>query len=117
MGVVGARRGEAWWVDLPAPTGSEPAYRRPAVVISDDRFNASRLNTITVVAVTSNLARAKNPGNVLLNHTACGLDRPSVVNVTQVLTLDRQRLTDKIGILPRGDLLAVDDGLRLALHL
>jgi mRNA interferase MazF len=104
-------------VDFGAPLGSEPAKRRPAVVVSDDRFNRSRLSTVTVVAVTSNVKLAQRPGNVALGIGAAGLDRPSVVNVTQVATVDRQRLVARSGTLTPGAVRRVDDGLRLALHL
>ena len=109
-------RGEVWWVDFGAPIGSEPAKRRPAVVVSDDRFNRSRLDTVTVVAVTSTLRLGTRPGNVTLPKGAAGLDRRSVVNVTQIATIDRQRLVGHAGTLRRADLTRVDDGLRLALH-
>ncbi len=110
-------RGEVWWVDFGAQLGSEPAKRRPAVVVSDDRFNRSRLSTVTVVAVTSNVRLAARPGNVLLARGVAGLDRPSVVNVTQLATIDRRRLADRSGVLPRSDVAHIDDGLRLALRL
>jgi mRNA interferase MazF len=87
------------------------------VVISDDRFNRSRLNTVTVAAITSNIQLGARPGNVRLRRGIAGLDRPSVVNVTQIATVDRQRLGTRLGILPRTDLAQVDEGLRLALHL
>lgn len=110
-------RGEVWWVDFGAPTGSEPAKRRPAVVVSDDRFNRSKINTVTVVAVTSNLQLGGRPGNIVLPKGTAGLDRRSVVNVTQLATVDRRRLVDRSGTLGRADIRRVDDGLRLALHL
>jgi mRNA-degrading endonuclease toxin of MazEF toxin-antitoxin module len=78
-------RGEVWWVDFGAPLGSEPGMRRPAVVVSDDRFNRSRLSTVTVVAITFNLKLAQRPGNIALAGGAAGLDRPSW------LTLPRSR--------------------------
>lgn len=104
-------------MDFGAPLGSEPAKRRPAVVVSDDRFNRSRLNTVTVVAVTSSVRLAARPGNVSLARGAAGLDRPSVVNVTQIATVDRQRLVSCSGVLTRSDVAHIDDGLRLALRL
>ena len=110
-------RGEVWWVDFGAPLGSEPGMRRPAVVVSDDRFNRSHLSTVTVVAVTSNMKLAQRPGNIALAKGAAGLDRPSVVNVTQLATLDRQRLVARSGALTASAIRRVDDGLRLALHL
>ena len=110
-------RGEVWWVDFGAPIGSEPAKRRPAVVVSDDRFNRSRLGTVTVVAMTSTTKLGARPGNVTLPKGAAGLDRRSVVNVTPIATIDRRRLVDRAGTLRRADLARVNDGFRLALHL
>ncbi|MGH9107273.1 MAG: type II toxin-antitoxin system PemK/MazF family toxin [Acidimicrobiales bacterium] len=110
-------RGEVWWIDFGAPLGCEPGKRRPAVVISDDRFNRSRLATVTVVAVTSNTKLADGPGNVALSRGVAGLDRPSVVNVTQVASIDRRRLAQRSGSLRAALMRSVDDGLRLALHL
>lgn len=111
------RRGEIWWVDFGVPRGSEPGYRRPAVIVSSDRFNRSRLGTVLVAAVTSKVALADLPGNVALEPDGTGLDRPSVVNVTQIGTVDRQFLDTRIGTLPRGRLAALDAGLRLVLRL
>jgi mRNA interferase MazF len=115
VGVV--RRGELWWADFGEPRGSGPAYRRPAVVVSSDRFNRSRLNTVIVAAVTSNTALAEMPGNVALDPSDTGLDRPSVVNVTQLACVDRGVLDGMIGALPSDRLRALDRGLRLALRL
>lgn len=92
-------RGELWWVDFGAP--ASPGYRRPAVVVSSDRFNRSRIATVIVTAVTSNLRLAEAPGNVALPQETTGLDRPSVANVSQLLTVDRAVLDNRIGALPR----------------
>ena len=108
-------RGEIWWADLAAPTGSGPGYRRPVVVISADSFNRSRIATVTVAMVSSNTALAAAPGNVALAAGTVGLDKDSVVNVSQLATLDRRYLTERVG---RLDLTAqgrVNDGLRMAL--
>jgi mRNA interferase MazF len=111
------RRGEIWWADLGEPRGSAPAYRRPVVVVSSDRFNRSRLRTVIVAAVTSNRRLAVAPGNVALAPEDSGLDRPSVVNVSQLLTLDREVLEKRVGTLDAAALGAVESGLRLALRL
>lgn len=111
------KRGEIWWVDFGVPRGSGPGYRRPAVIVSSDRFNRSGLNTVLVAVVTSNVSLAKLPGNVALDPEGTGLDRPSVINVTQVGTVDRQFLDTRIGTLPRRPLAALDAGLRLVLRL
>ena len=111
------RRGEIWWTDFGEPRGSAPAYRRPAVVVSSDRFNRSRLRTVVLAAVTSNTDLAAMPGNVALDPADTGLDRPSVINVTQLACVDRDVLDAQIGALPPDRIRALDSGLRLALRL
>ena len=111
------RRGELWWVDFADPVGSAPGYRRPAAVVSSDRFNRSRLATVIVAPVTSNLRLAEAPGNVLVNKRNTGLTQDSVVNVSQILSIDRSLLDEQIGILNIVHLRALDDGLRLVLSL
>ncbi len=108
-------RGEIWWVDFANRVGSGPGYRRPAVVISSDRFNASRLSTVVVAAVTSNLRLASAPGNVLLPDGL--LPKPSVINVTQLLTIDRVLLNRAIATVPPLESAELDRGLRLVLDL
>jgi mRNA interferase MazF len=110
-------RGEIWWADLPEPTASEPGYRRPVLIIQEDTFTQSRINTVIVVAITSNLRLADAPGNVLLSSTATGLPKDSVANVSQVLTLDKSFLTDRIGSVPDYLQEEIDEGLRLVLYL
>jgi mRNA interferase MazF len=114
---VDLRRGEIWWADLPDPDGSGPGYRRPVLIVQSDAFNRSRLATATVVALTANLRLVDAPGNVLVSARQSDLPRDSVANVTQVLTLDRARLTERVGRLSSRDLAQVDNGLRLALAL
>jgi mRNA interferase MazF len=111
------KRGEIWWASLPGPRGSEPGYRRPVVVVQADSFNRSRIQTVIVAAVTSNLRLAAAPGNVRLTRRQSRLSRKSVVNVSQLLTLDRAFLTEKIGSLPARALNALEEGLRLVLDL
>lgn len=110
-------RGEVWWASLPEPHGSEPGFRRPVLVVQSDAFNRSRIGTAVVVAITSNLRLADAPGNVVLTAAESGLPKDSVANVSQVLTLDRDFLTERAGALPAGSVRLVDDGLRLALGL
>ena len=81
-------RGEVWWASLPAPRGSEPGLRRPVVVVQADSFNRSRIRTLIVAVVTTNLSLAGMPGNVRLRKGECGLREASVVNVSQVLTIN-----------------------------
>jgi mRNA interferase MazF len=85
-------RGEVWWARLPEPFGSEPGFHRPVVIIQSDRFNRSRIATAIVAAVTRNLRLRIAPGNVHLPRRTGGLDHESVVNVSQLVTLDRRRL-------------------------
>lgn len=110
-------RGDVWWADLPEPDGSAPGYRRPVLVVQSDAFNRSRLATVTVVALTANLRLVDAPGNVLVSSSVSGLPRDSVANVSQVLTIDRRRLTERVRRLPPRVLVQVDNGLRLALAL
>jgi len=108
-------RGEIWWAELPESRGSEPGYRRPALVIQSNLFNRSRIQTIIVATISSNLKLADLPGNVLITRRASNLPGDSVVNVSQLLSIDRRFLSDYTGILPGRVLTLVDDGLRLAL--
>jgi len=109
------QRGEIWWASLPAPRGSEPGYRRPVLVAQSDAFNQSAIRTVVVAAVTSNLALAAAPGNVQLTRRQSSLPRDSVVNVSQVLTLDRRHLAERVGAIPRAKLVEVEAGLALVL--
>ena len=111
------RRGEVWWASLPDPVGSGPGFRRPAVVVQSNRFNNSRIETVVVATVTSNMRLAASPGNVLLRPQESGLSRDSVVNVSQVITLDRALLTERVSSLPVRTLVAIDNGLKLVLGL
>ena len=110
-------RGEVWWAALPAPRGSEPAYRRPVVVVQSDAFNRSKIGTVMVAAVTSNLSRAAAPGNVRLAKGAAGLPKASVINVAHVMTLNRSDLVSRVGQLSAEKVREVDAGLRLSLAL
>lgn len=111
------RRGEIWWVDLPPPTGSGPGFRHPAVIIQNNRFNESRLATLIVAMITSNLRLSEAPGNVTLTPKESGLPRASVVNITQLFTVDRHQLHRQVGRLPDGKRAELDCGLRFALAL
>lgn len=109
------KRGEIWWAALPEPAGSGPGLRRPVLVVQSNPFNESRIATVIVAVVTSNLLLAEAPGNVRLSKTESGLPKPSVVNVSQVLTVDRSLLTERVRVLSGSVLQKVNDGLRLAL--
>ncbi len=97
-------QGEIWWADLGEPAGSAPGYRRPVVVVQSDSFNRSRIGTVVCVPLTSNLRWADAPGNVLLDGTTTGLPKDSVANVSQIVTLDRGVLTDRVSSLPESKL-------------
>jgi mRNA interferase MazF len=114
---VQLNRGEVWWANLPDAVGSGPGYRRPVLVVQGDAFNRSRLATAIVVVLTSNLRLVEAPGNVLLPARASSLPRDSVANVSQILTIDRELLTERVGHLPTSLLRQVDDGLRTVLEL
>jgi mRNA interferase MazF len=94
-------QGDIYWLDLDEPKGSEPGYRHPFVVIQNDAFNKSKIGTAVVCALTSNLKLASAPGNVLLKKGEASLPKSSVVNISQILTVDKSDLTEKIGQLSR----------------
>ena len=111
------KRGELWWAALPSPTGSGPGYRRPVVVVQANPLNQSRISTVVVIAVTSNIALADAPGNVRIAKSESGLRKSSVANVSQVVTLDRTLLVAPVRALPADVMRKIDDGLRLVLAL
>ncbi len=110
-------RGEIWWASLPAPQGSEPGYRRPLLVIQSDDFNQSRIQTVIAVVITSNLRLADAPGNVVFSAKDSGLPKKSVANVSQLITVDRDFLTEKVGRLAPDKMREVETGIRLVLAL
>ena len=111
------QRGEIWWATLPDPTGSEPGYRRPVLVVQSDTFTRSAIKTVVCAAITSNLQLAAAPGNIRVAARASGLPKPSVVNVSQVAALDKAFLRERLKILDTQTMRQVDDGLRLVLSL
>ena len=111
------KRGEVWWATLPLSSGSGPGFRRPVLLIQSDPFNESRIATAIVAVFTSNLALANAPGNIRIGKVESGLSKPSVVNVSQVLTIDRALLTNRVRPLPAETMMRVDNGLRLTLGL
>jgi mRNA interferase MazF len=111
------QRGEVWWADLPDPTGSEPGFRRPVVVVQADAFNSSRIQTVVVVALTANINRGRSPGNVIIPKVASGLTKDSVANVSNILTVSRSLLTERGRQLPAPAVQAIERGLRLVLDL
>lgn len=111
------RRGEIWWASLENPSGSGPGFRRPVLIIQSNPFNESRINTVIVAVITSNLRLADAPGNVRLSKSESTLSKTSVVNVSQILTLDRSYLKERVALLGSRPMRLVEDGLRLALAL
>jgi mRNA interferase MazF len=110
------RQGEIYWLELGDPDGSEPGYRHPHVVVQNNVFNHSRINTVVVCALTSNLKRAVVPGNVHLKKGEAGLKKESVVNISQVVTVDKSDLIERIGVLPAARVKQIVAGLRLLIE-
>lgn len=111
------QRGEIWWASLNDPVGSAPGYRRPVLVIQSNEFNQSQISTIIAIAITSNTKLAQAPGNVFLSRKASGLTKDSVINVSQVITIDKKFLTEYVSSLPERFLTRVEEGLRLVLSI
>jgi len=111
------RRGEIWWACLGPPRSSGPGFRRPVVVVQSDAFNRSRIQTVIAAVITSNADLARAPANVALTVRQSGLPKPSVINVSQLVTLDRSFLAQRVGTLPARTLDALDEGLRRVLSL
>ena len=110
-------RGEIWWAELPAPTGSGPGKRRPVLVVSADSFNLSRIGTVVAVTISSNVDLAAAPGNVAVPASRSGLPKDSVANVSQIVTLDKRQLAERVGALDYDTLDQIEAGLRLVLDL
>ncbi len=108
-------QGEVWWADLRAPTGSEPGFRRPVIVVQGDALNRSRIATVVCVPLTSNLRWADAPGNVLLAARSTSLSRDSVANISQIVALDRTFLTERVGKLSAAKVELVLSGIDVVL--
>ena len=112
------KRGDIWWADLDEPRNSEPGYRRPIVIVQSNDFNKSKIRTVIVAVITSNLSLAKAPGNITLTkNKRIGLNKESVINVSQLITLDKSYLTDKVGSLNDIQIEILVDSLKLVLDL
>tara|TARA_R110002072_G_scaffold74374_2_gene176202 strand:- start:591 stop:938 length:348 start_codon:yes stop_codon:yes gene_type:complete len=112
------KKGEIWWADLDEPRGSEPGYRRPIVIVQSDDFNKSKIKTIVVAVITSNLALARAPGNIKLGvNKNIGLKKESVINLSQIITLDKSYLIEKAGKLNPNQKLELNEGLELVLDI
>ena len=109
-------QGDIYWVDLAEPSGSEPGYKHPHVVIQNNLFNRSQIRTVVVVALTSSLKRADAPGNVRLGKGEANLPKPSVVNISQVFTVDKAQLDEYIGTLPAKRVREILNGIKLVIE-
>ena len=107
--------GDVWWADLPEPTGSGPGFRRPVVVVQGDAFNRSAIATVVCVPLTSNLKWADAPGNVRLAPRLTGLPKESVANVSQIVTLDKSLLTERVAKLSQSKLQLILSGIDIVL--
>jgi len=110
-------RGEIWWAELAEPIKSQPGFRRPVLVIQSDTFNQSKISTVICAVITSNLRLSEAPGNILLPARASGLSKDSVINVSQIITVDKSFLTEKIGELNQKLINKLEEGLKLVLSL
>ena len=111
------KRGEVWWASLPTPDGSGPGMRRPVVIVQSNPFNDSRIATVVVLIITSTLELAQAPGNVRVSRSDSGLPKPSVINVSQIYTIDKRRLTHRVKTIPAQVMEAVEMGMKLVLGL
>jgi len=109
------RRGEIWWASLATPQGSGPGYRRPILIVQSNEFNRSRIDTVIAAVITSNLNLADAPGNIRIPARASGLKKASIINVSQIITVSKSYLTERVGELKQAYIKQVDDGLRLVL--
>ena len=109
-------QGDVFWVALPSPVGSAPGYRHPYVVVQNNVFNRGGIGTAVICSLTSNLTRAHSPGNVLLGKGEANLPKPSVVNVSQIFTVDKSQLSERIGSLSRQRVQEILTGIRLLLE-
>ncbi len=110
-------RGEIWWAELPEPQGSGPGYKRPLVIVQSNEFNKSKINTVIAAIITTNLRLATAPGNIMLSKKQSKLPKESVINVSQIITLDKCLLTEKVTILPASIMLQITEGMKLVLSL
>ena len=110
-------RGEIWWADLPEPKGSSPGFRRPILIIQADIFNQTNIKTVIAATITTNADLAKMLGNVSISSRSSGLPQNSVINVTQLFTVDKSLQLEYVSALSARKMQQVDKGLRLVLSL
>jgi len=109
-------QGDIYWIDLGEPSGSEPGYRHPHIVIQNNVFNSSKINTAVVCSLTTNLKRAEAPGNVLLNKGEANLPKDCVVNVSQIFTVNKSELIDKLGQVSKKRFSEILKGIKLLIE-
>jgi mRNA interferase MazF len=109
-------QGDIFWIDFGSPSGSEPGYRHPHVVVQNNLFNKSRINTVLVCSLTSNIKRASAPGNIMLNKGEANLPKKSVVNVSQIFTVNKNDLSEKIGTLSMERIFEILKGIKLVIE-
>jgi mRNA interferase MazF len=102
--MVTINQGDIWWADLSEPIGSSPGYRRPVIIVQGDSINRSKISTVVCIPLTSNMGWVDAPGNVELTKGITGLSKDSIANVSQILTIDKRTLTDRVGKLPNNKL-------------
>ena len=107
------KQGEIYWVDLGEPSGSEPGYRHPHIVVQNNLFNLSNINTVVVCSLTSNLKRGVSPGNIILKKGEANLPKKSVVNITQIYTVNKTDLVERIGMVTKNRILEILQGIKL----
>ncbi len=110
-------KGEIWWATLPTPRASEPGYKRPVLILQSDAFNRSNINTVICAVITSNIRLARAPGNVILSKKDSNLPKKSVVNVSQIVTLDKSYLTECVGAISKNLMGKVENGIKLVLEI
>jgi len=111
------KKGEVWWASLGDPRGSEPGFKRPVIIVSANEFNKSTIKTVIVAVITSNLRLAEAPGNFSVSKKDSGLSKESVVNISQLLTLDKSFLVEKSKKIPELKLIRLNEGLKLVLSI
>ncbi len=109
--------GEVWWADLGLPYESKPGFKRPVVIIQDNAFNLSKIHTVIVAAITTNLNLAEAPGNIFLEQKVSKLPKDGVINISQISTIDKSRLIEKVCVLPPYLILEINYGSRLIFNL
>ena len=110
-------RGEIWWADFGIPFGSEPGFRRPVLIMQEDLFTKSRINTVIIIPLTTNLILENAPGNVLVEKEDSGLTKDSVIVVSQLSAIDKHRFVERIGTIRKSIIEEVESGIRLILKI